>query len=551
MSIRNTVLCIVVLFGGQSLFGQDENKGVLSGSLESNSIYYIADQKSGADAPYPVGSNNYLKLDYTYGKLSAGLQAEFFPKVLQGYQKEQEGFGLPSKYLKWTDSYFSVTAGDFYEQFGSGLLLRSWEDRALGFNNSLGGLRVTANTANNLLSVKALVGVPRDYLKSTGRGYKMGENIFDSYTSTMLVGGDATFMLSQLFFPTSMHNFYVEGGVLGRFEPDVTDHFTIADYAHLGLTDQTLSYSARMGYEYGGFAFKFEHVGKSEDLYLSHKTGSYKLKNGSAQLAEVNYSTSGFSASALFRRLDNMTSYAYRVTGGALPANTINYIPALCQQQAYLLASLNPYAGNPDGEIGGQIDLFYNVKRNTLLGGKYGMKVHLNTSMYYTPTSALSDAHDHARLGYRDITFDVERKWNKQLKTIFFMTIQELSPSHGEKIATEAQNVFVGDVTYKFNKKFSLRGELQYLYSEELSKDWMAMVLEANFAPKWSIFASDMYNHGETNVHYYSFGAAYTYSKLRVAANYGRNREGIVCSGGVCRWQPAYTGANIQLSLLF
>lgn len=549
MNLRNISLSVIFILSAQIIFAQ--NKGTLNGSLESNTIYYLEDPATGADAPYPVGSNNYLKMDYTYGKFSAGIQAEFIPEVLQGYQKESQGFGIPTKYISWTDTNFSVTIGDFYEQFGSGLLLRSWEDRQLGLNNSLGGLRLTANTPNNLLSVKALVGVPRDYLKSVGRGYKYGQNIFNSYSSTTLVGGDATFMLSQAFFPASLINLYVEGGVLARFEPSATKNFDIADYEHLGLGQNNISYSARLGYEQGGFAFKFEHVGKGEDLYLSHKTGNYTLKPGSAQLAEINYSASGLSISALFRRVENMTSLAYRVDGGALPGNTVNYIPALCQQQAYLLASLNPYAGNPDGELGGQIDLFYNIRRNTFLGGKYGMKVHLNSSMYYTPVSALSTAHDKARLAYRDLTFDVEKKWSKKLKTIFFMTIQELSPSHGEKIATQAQNVFVGDVTYKFNTKFSLRGELQYLYSEELSKDWMAMLLEANFAPRWSIFASDMLNHGDTGVHYYSVGTAYTYSKLRVSASYGRNRDGYVCSGGVCRWQPAYTGGNLQLSLLF
>ena len=59
-----------------------------------------------------------------------------------------EGFSinnLTEKYISWTDRNYSVTVGDFYEQFGSGLILRAWEDRALGFNNSLGGARVTFN----------------------------------------------------------------------------------------------------------------------------------------------------------------------------------------------------------------------------------------------------------------------------------------------------------------------------------------------------------------------------------------------------------------------
>ncbi|MFI3323388.1 MAG: DUF6029 family protein [Rikenellaceae bacterium] len=531
-----------------------QEEGRLSGSFESNSIYYVEDEASGATAPYAVGSNNYLKLDYTLGRFSTGIQAEYYPEVLQGFQSEFQGFAIPTKYVAWNDYNYSITVGDYYEQFGSGLILRSWEDRQLGHNNSLGGARITFNTNDSALSARVIYGVPRDYLNSVGRGYDWGENIFDSYSSTQVAGADFNLMISQLLMPESMHNIYLEGSVVGRYEPASTDYFNVADYSYLGLSQSLFSYSARLGYEYGGFAFKFEHVGKGEDLYFSHKDDAYVLQAGNAQLAEANYSTRGLSVSALFRRLDNMTNLAYRVedmSAGALPANTINYIPALSQQHTYSLASLNPYAGYSDGEIGGQLDVFYNIGRGTALGGKYGVKVHANASTYYTPASALSDDHDEARLSYRDFTFDVEKKWNSKLKTILFMTIQELSPTHGENIATEAQNVFVFDATYRFSNKFSLRSELQYLYSEELTKDWMAALVEANFAPKWSIFMSDMYNHGDTKLHYYSVGAAYTYSMYRISASYGRNREGMVCSGGVCRWQPAYTGGNLQLSILF
>ena len=111
--------------------------------------------------------------------------------------------------------------------------------------------------------------------------------------------------------------------------------------------------------------------------------------------------------------------------------------------------------------------------------------------------------------------------------------------------------MFVLDAQYKFSSKLSVRTELQYLYSEELNKDWMAGLLELNFAPSWDVFVSDMYNHGDTKIHYFSGGVSFSNSTMRIAGSYGRNREGMVCSGGVCRWQPAYTGGNLQISLYF
>lgn len=45
-------------------------------------------------------------------------------------------------FVQYKNEKIDLTAGYFYEQFGSGLLYRSWEDRALGINNALRGGRV-------------------------------------------------------------------------------------------------------------------------------------------------------------------------------------------------------------------------------------------------------------------------------------------------------------------------------------------------------------------------------------------------------------------------
>ncbi|WGU71571.1 DUF6029 family protein [Capnocytophaga canimorsus] len=50
-----------------------------------------------------------------------------------------------------------MTAGHFYEQFGSGLALRLWEDRALGINNALFGGRIKWNL-QDIFQLKVLGG---------------------------------------------------------------------------------------------------------------------------------------------------------------------------------------------------------------------------------------------------------------------------------------------------------------------------------------------------------------------------------------------------------
>ena len=109
----------------------------------------------------------------------------------------------------------------------------------------------------------------------------------------------------------------------------------------------------------------------------------------------------------------------------------------------------------------------------------------------------------------------------------------------------------MADLLYKWTSRLSSRMELQYLSSKEDQKDWMAGLVEVNFAPHWSVFASDMWNHGDTKMHYYNAGVSFSMSNIRVAAGYGRYRAGYICSGGVCRMIPAYSGANLSLTASF
>ena len=534
---------------------EPKNWGKLSGSFESNTIIYQEDSKTGAEAPSPIyGSHNYLTLNYNYNKWSAGIQLEYIPQVLEGYEKRMQGLGMPTKFVSYNHQQFSVTVGDYYEQLGSGLVLRLWEDRQLGINNSALGARATFNTKNQDITAKVMFGIPRNYLRSEGAGYKLGQNFFDSYSDTKFYAADVSLSLLDLINLDSSHRVSVETSGLYRFAnkiPKNWGYLVDPDGGYrFNLNDPTYSYSLRMSYEFGSFSLKGEYAFKSEDIYLNPKTYDHELKSGNAQLVELNYALAGFTAAAAFRRLENMDSPIY-YSDQVFAANTMNYLPALAQMQTYLLATHHPYSTLGQGEIGGQLDLFYRFKRNSFLGGRYGMKVHLNASCYYALEEALSN-YEEDRLAYQDLNLSIERSWNKKFKSNLFYSHQKYSPDKGNTDKFYTQDIVVADLLYELTRKISLRGELQYLFCDDQEdKDWMAGVLEANFSPHWSIYISDMYNHGNTKVHYYSVGVNYTKGIARIGAVYGRNREGMVCSGGVCRMQPAYTGGNIQLSLIF
>ena len=89
--IRIQVLALLALTSTLTYAQEDNKKGYLTGSFETNTIYYKDDSKTEAESPEDhFGSNNYLKLDYYQGKFAVGVQLEAYEPVLVGYPAELE-----------------------------------------------------------------------------------------------------------------------------------------------------------------------------------------------------------------------------------------------------------------------------------------------------------------------------------------------------------------------------------------------------------------------------------------------------------------------------
>ena len=516
---------------------KDSDKGYVTGSLESNSLYYRDDAATGALAPEGNGSNNWLKLDYFNGRFSAGMQLEAYAPVLMGFSSDLKGTAITHYYLNWKDDSYSVTAGTFYEQFGSGLLFRTWEDRALGLNNAVTGVRASYSL-KDILSVKALWGMPRFGMR---------------FSSTKVRGADLSFALSNAI---GMDKTYLalEGSVLS------TCHELDVDRLVDGCDPNSLGWSARANLESHGFFLKAEYVDAGQKYYYNTSYAGegqmYHRRNGNAQLVETGYNARGLGVNVSLRRLEWMDSKV--MPGASSAVNMLNYVPAMCTQYTYMLTTLNPYGARTgeitskftnSGEMGGQIDVFYNFRRGTAIGGKRGMKVHANFSTYYGIAEEGT-----CRMGnmlFRDLSVDVEKQWTKKFKSTLLWSLQEYNPSYGANKSTWLSNIFVADMLYKFTPTISTRMELQYLVTYEDQKDWLAALVEVSMAPHWSFYASDMWNHGSTKLHYYNAGVSYTKSSMKLTLGYGRYKAGYICSGGVCRQTPAYTGANFSALLSF
>ena len=135
---------LLVVFAVFSGFVQAQeiqrSKGHFSGSLETNWGFYMKDDKLGVKkVEDKVATNTYLTLGYSFKAFRFGLEYDIYEPPMIGFSPEWEGCKLMRGFAEWTGKSLELRAGTVYEQFGSGLIFRTYEERALGINNALMG----------------------------------------------------------------------------------------------------------------------------------------------------------------------------------------------------------------------------------------------------------------------------------------------------------------------------------------------------------------------------------------------------------------------------
>ena len=244
----------------------------LTGSLESNSAYYLDDAKiklEPNDALFRLRSNNYLRLDYTYKKITAGIQLEAYsPKALLNYSPNLNNANLGTYYINYKNDKLKIntTIGHFYTQFGSGLVLRTWEDRQLGISNSLHGAMINY-TPNNAIKITTLYGRQRNGLA------------FDLNNS--LVAGINTDLELSTLFKAKKFKYAIGGSYVNRNENTLSLP---------NLLKNTYLTSIRSNISTGGFSAEFEYSFKSKDALVEFGNIRPEIMfDGDAYLLNLSY----------------------------------------------------------------------------------------------------------------------------------------------------------------------------------------------------------------------------------------------------------------------
>lgn len=520
---------------------------VVSGSVQSDVLVPTGHQADGSNED--LRTNTYFDLNLQSRYVDAGARLEYLEHPLPGFEKDFKGWGIGNAFLTLKLKAVELTAGSVYDQFGSGFVLRTYEDRSLGIDNSLLGGRIVLNPVKGL-RVKALSGKQRRY---------WGHN------SALVSGMDAEVNLKET----------VTLGLswVNKHESTHKDRIMVDATHRLRLTENVNAWDARVQYEKAAFSVLAEYAGKSQDPSFDN---GYIYRRGSVAMLSGSYSRKGASLLLQAKRSDNFSFRSRRNMSGT--SSMLNHLPAFAQDHTYALAAHYPYATNPLGEWAYQAQAGYTFRRNSTLGGRYGTSVRLNishihaidrtdhplrlaepsadaTPSYYTIGSkgygsAFWKWGDHTY--YQDINLQIDKRLSARwkLSAMYMNQLYNQTAVEG-KGETVHSNIFVVEALWRMARKAKLRMEAQYLTTAQDKGDWAFLLGELSLAPHWMFSLSDEYNYGQTNAHYWQSAVTYSISAHRIQIGWGRTRAGYNCSGGVCRYVPESKGFTLAYNYNF
>ena len=521
---------------------QTQQQGVtLSGSVQSDMLVPQNDDDIGASKTEDFQTNTYVELLLQSRQVDAGARLEYLEHPLPGFENDFKGWGVPNFWVKGRLGCAELTAGTFYEQFGSGFILRTYEERSLGIDNSLLGGRLVLKPMGGL-TLKVLSGKQRRYW---------------SWNGGLVSGADVEAGLDEWIPSLQAHDMRLTVGAswVNKYEKDEVIFAGGNPTLHYNLPRYVNAWDARISLDKGPWGILAEYAHKSQDPSFDNQ---FNYRDGHVTMLSGSYSRKGLSILLQAKRSENMSFRSQRNMTGT--SAFINHLPAFTLDHTYALAALYPYATQlAKGEWAYQAELGYNFKRKTALGGKYGMNVKLNYSYVRAIQGAWLKWGDATY--YQDLNVQLSRKLTSDFKLSLMYMNQRYNKTviEGEGGMVHS-NIFVADGMVQLAKKTKLRAELQYLQTKQDQGDWLFGLVELSLAPHWMFTLSDMWNCGDsdqgyysdnTHYHYYQGLVTYNIKSHRIQLGYGRTRAGYNCSGGVCRYVPATKGVTLSYNYNF
>jgi hypothetical protein len=543
---KQILLSLLSLLTGFTAGAQEQNSPI-TGGLQTNANFFIADDKRvGPGIPQydyqKFGAESWLNLNYSKWGFDLGMRFDMFNNSnLLNPSNSYTNQGIGRWFIRKNVGKLELEGGYLYDQIGSGMIYRAYEERALMIDNAMLGVKV-GYALNENWKIKGFTGRQKQQF---------------SLYNTVIRGA----VLEGFVKPDSSKNITLAPGlgVVGRtYAQETVDQIvnTIATYAPQDSTGAQYNTYAATVYNTltaGRFIWYVEGALKSYDVIndpnavnVKGVPGKIENRKGHSVYSSLAYSQKGLGVTLELKRTNN---FAFRQNPFALGVQgPINFLPPMAKQNTYRLTTRFSPATQEIDEQAIQVDVHYKVNKKLAVG--------INFSDIQFP--------DGTEL-YREIT--PEFTWKHKRIWQFTGGLQLLRYNifvyQGKGTYVDATTPYA-EFLYKFSSRKSVRIEAQYLDTEQEFGSWVNAVVEFGMAPHWLIAVSDMYKlkHQDTDnvapeklkydgLHFPTVQISYTHKANRIGLAWVKQVEGINCAGGICRFEPAFSGVKLQVNSSF
>lgn len=529
-----------------SLIAQNKTiPGTFSGSLQFNGNFFVENDSIGASNTPQYdhqlyGAEGWLALNYNYMGFDVGARFDLYNNSnLIDPQLSFTGQGFGRWYIKKKVKKFSFAAGYLYDQFGSGIIFRAYEARPLAIDNALFGFKGSYELNENW-RVKAFTGKQKfrfDSYNTILRGINIEGFVAGNEESNWSIAPGAGFV-----------NKTISDDDMTRIVNTISTYSVLDS---IGARFNTRAITLYNTLTVGKFSWYFEGAFKTADNFFDPQLvkndknggpssfGRLDLQTGSIFYSALSYANNGFGITLEGKRTENFT---FRTNPFVQINNgTINFLPSMARENTYRMTTFYQAATQELGEQALQIDLKYAPSRKMNFNVNLSNITDLDNKLLY-------------RELYTEAIFKTKTKWQVtggvQLQQ-YNQEVYEVKPN-APIVNTIVPNI---DFLYKFSKTKALRIEAQYLHTKQDRGSWTFGLAELTIAPNWAFSLSHMYNitptNGATPRHYPRADIFYSNGPNLFSFSVVQQVAGVVCTGGVCRFEPAFSGAKFTINSLF
>jgi len=546
---------------GQS---KDSDKGQFSGNLLLTYQKYVRDDSIGANTKVykenTASADAWLFMQYRIKGYSFVLRYDAFNNSpLLDPQSAYTNHGVGFWQINKSVDKLDITMGSFYDQFGTGILFRAYEQRQIGIDYAIQGMRLKYNI-NDKWAIKGFAGNQKGNIKNR---FGFANQVISGVNIEGNIGLGSDSKYGDLQVGASAVNRTLDRETMDRLVATINT-YDLADRFYPKYN--VYGGNAYFTYTKDNFSWTVEGNVKSKEAIMEDDS-KFHLTGGKVLYTSMSWGKGGWNLGkqkasvGLNVQARHVDHFSFRTAPTENLLNgLVSYLPSMTRQNTYRLLSRYNAPGQAMGEDGIQGEIEFKPRKGTQIffNGSYVQTLASNGKL--NTATGLKEAEKLFSENYLEVVQKIGKHDKLKLGIQRIVYNQTRYESEPEYVPVKTITPF-GEWLHTLNQGKSLRIEWQYLNTKNDQGSFANLMIEMFVRKNLSIAVADMVNvvpHryermiiANKVLHYPTFFIGYTEKNTVFTLAFLKQQQGVNCSGGICREEPAFSGVRFTVSSNF